>query len=133
MRLNFHHVALTVNNLNESVEWYQNKLGCHVVKRYDKGDMRIALLSLGDFYIELFRFDKTKPLPDFCKELMSDLGVMGTKHIGLLVDDLDGAIIKLKQQGVRFVTDPDATFYGGKYVFFKDCNGILIELYESKQ
>ena len=128
-----HHVAITVNNINESLRWYEDKLGCAFIKRYDDAKMHMALMSFGKFYIELFQLDNSKPLPKYRKELMSDLTVVGTKHICLGVDDIDKTMNMLGTKGVEFTTEPDTSFYGSRYVFFKDCNGILIELSESSR
>lgn len=130
MKIQLHHVALTVDDLSDSIKWYQDIFGCEVVRKYDKADTHIALLSLGDCYLELFHFDDTQTLPDYRRDVMRDLGVVGTKHMGLQVDNLENAITQLKQKGVEVLTDPDTTFFGGRYAFCRDCNGILIELYE---
>lgn len=61
---------------------------------------------------------------------MKDLRVVGTKHMGLRVDNLEAMITQLKQKRVEIITQPDTTFFGGRYAFIRDCNGILIELYE---
>lgn len=59
--------------------------------------MHIALMSLGDFYFELFNFEqKTNPLPDYRKDVMNDLHTVGTKHICLRTDDLAGTLIEMK-------------------------------------
>lgn len=127
-----HHVAFTVRNTKKSVEWYKNKLGFQVIHKYNRNGMEITLLKLGDVRLELFCFGKeAKPLPNHSKDLMDDLHVIGTKHLCIEVENLDGAIKELKEKGVEFVTEIDTAGFGGRYIFFKDCNDILIELYQS--
>ena len=124
-----HHVALTVKDLKESVEWYKRILGFTEVKSYHDEEMDIILLKLNDIRLELFGFkDKTQALPEYRKELMPDLHVIGTKHLSLKTNNLESSIIEMKSKGVEFLGKPSETFFGGKYIFFKDCNGILIEL-----
>lgn len=61
---------------------------------------------------------------------MNDLHVIGTKHLCIQVENLERAVGELKTKGVQFATEIDTAGFGGRYIFFKDCNDILIELYE---
>lgn len=126
-----HHVALTVKSTEESIQWYQDKLGFQVIHKYNKHGMEITLLKLGDVRIELFSYGKdTEPLPAYRKELIDDLHVIGTKHLCIEVDDLDKIIQQFTESGVEFTTKLDTAGFGGRYIFIKDCNSILIELYQ---
>lgn len=76
-----HHTAFTVRNMDESINWYQDKLGFITAHRYNKHGMEIAILELDKVRLELFCYgQETKPLPDYRKDLMDDLHVIGTKH-----------------------------------------------------
>lgn len=132
MKYKINHIALTVNDIEESVKWYEDKLGFKVVDRYENPEIKIAELELGNFKIEFIYFRQhLNPLPDNRKELMSDLHEVGIKHFCLETSDLEIAINALKNKGVEFVTEIDPAGLGGRYVFFKDCNDILVELYEA--
>lgn len=132
MKFKPHHIAFTVSNTEESINWYQDKLGFEVIHKYNKHSMEITQLKLDDVRLELFCYGKdTKPLPDYRKTLMDDLHVIGTKHLCIEVDDLDDTIKELQSKGVKFATEIDTAGFGGRYIFFKDCNGILIELYQA--
>src|SRR3989344_8138763 len=127
MDLKTHHIALTVNNLDESIKWYKEKLRFELIHRYKKDDMEFALLSFGKIRIELFNFkNQTLPLPEYRKELISDLHTVGIKHLSLQTDDLEKSISDLKAKGAEFVKEIDSAAFGGHYIFFKDLNGILI-------
>ncbi|OGK13150.1 hypothetical protein A3C98_02890 [Candidatus Roizmanbacteria bacterium RIFCSPHIGHO2_02_FULL_37_15] len=129
--MKFHHVAFTVKDIQESAKWYEEKLGFKAVNNYKKNGLEITLLQFKDIRIELISFGKdTKDLPNYRSELMSDIHTVGTKHLCLEVDNLDEFIDKLKAKRVLFVTKTDTAAFGGRYVFFKDCNNILIELYQ---
>ena len=127
-----HHTAFTVKNTEESIKWYEDKLRFEVTHRYNKHGMEITQLKLDDVRIELFNYgSETRPLPQYCKSLKEDLLVVGTKHLCIETDNLDKTTEELKSKGVEFTQDIDTAGFGGRYIFFKDCNGILIELYES--
>lgn len=126
-----HHVALTVQNMDETVAWYQDKLGGQVSSRYQSGKMEIAIIMIDQVRLEFFCFGQdTQPLPQERKELMSDLGVIGTKHLAIEVENIEEAIETLKNKDVEFATELATASFGGRYIFFKDCDGILIELYQ---
>ena len=92
--------------------------------------MDIALLEKGGSRLELFHLLDTKSLPKYRQELMDDLAVVGTKHLCFEIINMEGIIRNLQDKHVEFVMKPNTTFYGGRYVIFKDCDGILIELFE---
>lgn len=130
MNFKINHVALSVNSISQSVEWYKEKLSFQVIHEYKSKKMEITHMQLGGVIIELFSFrENMKPLPDYRNELMGDLRVVGTKHLCIEVNNLREVIEILKTKGVDFVTEVDTAAIGGEYIFFKDCNGILIELY----
>lgn len=131
MKIQIHHCALTVRDMKKSIQWYTRMFGFSVSSKYENNGMQIALLTCGDCRLELFHFiDKTKSLPKYRRDVMSDLCVIGTKHVCFETDNIKETISELKQKGVELASDIDTTFYGGQYVFIRDCNGILIELYE---
>lgn len=131
MKLIFNHVAFTVNDLDESSKWYADKLGMKESYRYDSNGMQFIVMKSSGLTIELFNFGKnTKQLPSYRKELIDDLHTVGTKHLGIETDNLEKSIADLKRKGVEFVDDIDTAATGGRFIFFRDCNGILVELYE---
>lgn len=125
-----HHTALTVKNLDKTIDWYKKNFNAEVIERYKKHDMEIAHIKFGDVRIELFSGANTEALPENRKSLMGDLRVVGTKHICIETDDLDELRKKLASNGVEFATDTDTAGFGGRYAFVKDPDGILIELYQ---
>lgn len=133
MKFKTHHVAFTVNNLEEAISWYKEKLGFEIIYRYKKDDMEFVLLELDEVKIELFNFGtETKPIPEYREALTEDIHVVGTKHLCIEVENLENAIKDFKNKDIEFVTEIDTAAFGGRYIFFKDCNGILIELYSSE-
>lgn len=132
MNLKPHHIAFTVKDTEKSILWFQEKLGFEVFHRNNKHGMEITQLKSGDVKIELFSYgESTKDLPDYRKDLMEDLHVIGTKHLCIEVENLDATIEQLKAKGVKEIREVDTAGFGGRYTFIKDPNGILIELYQA--
>ena len=127
-----HHIALTVADIDASIKWYEDIFGFKLLHRYSKLNSEIAHIVLNDIRIELFNYAvATKPLPADRADLLTDLKTVGIKHFCLAVDNLEKTTEDLKSKGVMFATEIDTAGFGGKYVFLKDCNDILIELYQA--
>ena len=62
------HVGVSVADLEESIAWYQDKLGFTLMRIVEIPDAeeagRVALLRNGDFIIELFCLTAAAPLPE---------------------------------------------------------------------
>lgn len=131
MTLKVHHVALTVKDTDESIEWYKTAFGFAVTNRYNKHGMEITILLKDSVRLELFCYGAdSQPLPEYRKDLMQDLHVMGTKHLSIEVENIEETVKDLQSKGVEFVMELDSAGFGGRYIFLKDCNDILIELYQ---
>ncbi|MCU0499768.1 MAG: VOC family protein [Anaerolineae bacterium] len=135
MELKAHHFAISVDDLEATLQWYQQKLGFTITHRMDFPDWRGrgAFARLGAIQIEIFQFDVHAPMPPERFTVEGDLRVVGLKHFAFEVEDLDAAIAELTGRGVEFATPighvPNTN--GDRYAMFKDNNGILIELYQS--
>ena len=53
--MKIHHIAITVNSLEESIEFYTQILNFEIVKKFEREDMgaRAVFVKLGDFQIEM--------------------------------------------------------------------------------
>ncbi len=84
-----HHVGISVANLDESIAWYQKHLGFELLWRNDFPMIhtKIAFLRHGNFDIELFEHDDSKPLADYRKQPLTDMQHQGTKHICFVMEN----------------------------------------------
>ncbi len=56
------HVAITVRDMDESVEFYTKLLGLSVTRRMETSDANIVYLQAGEIKIELFGLKKEKTI-----------------------------------------------------------------------
>ena len=133
--LSFHHIGISVANLEESIAWYKEMLGFEEVMRMDQGvtieKMIIGHIKRGNCYIELFQVAGAKPLPEYRRDPNADLAVHGLKHFGLQVDDVHAAVKELKAKGVEVAMEPIDT-PGAAFAFIRDNSGNAFELIEFK-
>jgi catechol 2,3-dioxygenase-like lactoylglutathione lyase family enzyme len=134
LRLRLHHFGLSVADLDTTIAWYIEKLGFERDYAYQIPPLqaRVAFLRLGDLRVELFEVRGAAPAPSSASTPASDLGVHGLKHVALAVEDIEVARDHLQARGVEFVTDVAVVPASNteRYAFFRDNNGILIELFE---
>jgi glyoxylase I family protein len=122
-----HHVAVTVNNLEESVIFYIQVLGFEIVKKFSREDMcaYATFVKLNDFQIELWQFQNMKENLNS----LNDIKVRGIRHIAFEVDDLKETISKLTKKGLKF-SKPKLGASNHNYSFTTDPNGVALEFYE---
>jgi len=125
----FFHVALKVDDVDESLAFYREGLGGEVIERGDGDgegaeDVEYAALSIGDK--RLYLFDRA---PYEAAGLVDDALPTGVLHFGYVVDDVEASSRELLESGVEFVMEP--TRFGNLEVaFFRDPDGVRIELIE---
>lgn len=118
----FDHVAITVKNFDQSVDWYVKNMGFTIGRRMENKERgtRIAFLEAGgQAVLEVFGlFEPNKAVTG--PMLKSE--ETGIKHISFFVDNMEETCKKLKEAGAEFTAStPERST-------FKDPNGILIEL-----
>jgi catechol 2,3-dioxygenase-like lactoylglutathione lyase family enzyme len=133
--ISFHHIGISVKDLDESIAWYKEVLGFEEVMRMNQGEtiqnMKIGHIRRGNIYIELFQVAESRPLPEYRRDPNEDLRVQGIKHFGLQVDDAHAAVEELKAKGVEIAMEPIDT-PGVCFVFIRDNSGNAFELIEYK-
>lgn len=96
-----HHTAISVRNLDKSVDFYKS-LGYEQVNRYDEedGSMSIVYLKLGGSFLEIFSYKKNENEQHVNYEYANNLEDIGVKHIALWTDDIEAALTDMKANGV---------------------------------
>ncbi|MFA6984096.1 MAG: VOC family protein [Sedimentibacter sp.] len=130
MKFGFDHLAITVSNLQQSIRFYRDVLGFKVLGQLiqDDGNFIIVYLDMGNNKVlELFNFtEKGEPITTY-----NDKNI-GIKHFAFKVDDVDETYRYLKAKNVEFTMEPTDAEGGVRIAFFKDPDGILIEIIQGE-
>lgn len=139
-----HHTGLTVRDLDRSVRFYRDALGCSVIMEQEKvggylaeivgypdASVRMAHLHdpAGRLVIELFEYRS----PD-----MLDIDLeprrIGNAHLCFVVADLDAVYQRVTAAGVETFTPPvlidTGANAGGFGLYLRDPDGITLELFQ---
>lgn len=125
--IKFDHVSILTKNLEESVKFYTQVLKFPIVRTIESKDLKIVFVEAGNVTLELFGLVNSQAKPT--EEKWENVGV---KHIALEVDDVEKVYNELKSKGVKFENEPTVAVGGPKIAFFKDPNGVTIELIQWK-
>ena len=120
-----HHVAIICSDYEKAMDFYGNKLGFTLIReahRPQLGDILIMLQS-GETVLELFI------KPDAPKRV-DNPEAMGLRHLAFHVDDMDEAVAWLNSRGIETEPVRNDTINGGRFTFFKDPDGLPLELHE---
>jgi methylmalonyl-CoA/ethylmalonyl-CoA epimerase len=132
--ISFHHVGISVPNVDESVAWYQKMFGFEVVLRMNQGadsGMIVTHIKRGNCYIELFQVAGAKPLPDYRRDPSADLKVHGLAHFAFQVSDVAAATKELRAKGAEIAMGPVDT-PSVAFAFIRDNAGNTFELIQYK-
>jgi glyoxylase I family protein len=114
------HVGIAAKDVEKLSKWYVDTLGYELAYRDPK---------TGTHFIKrgkrsMLEITPASDAPRKRRE-MKDAGLI---HLAIWTDDFDASHAKLKQHGVRFVTDVEEEKGVKKVVFFEDPEGNLLHL-----
>lgn len=120
------HIAVTVQDMERAVAFYQGVLGFNVLGQLllNDGTFKLVYLQAGAARIELFAYAE-EGRRDEAAERDEDLGF---KHVAFTVGDVDAVAGRLKAHGVPFTVDPTDAPGGVRLAFFRDPDGNLLEI-----
>ena len=121
-----HHVAVICSDYQKSKEFYVEKLGFEIeneVFREERNSYKLDLKVAGVYQIELFSF----PNPP---ERVNSPEARGLRHLAFEVDDIEDERKKLLSYNIECEEIRIDEITGKKFTFFKDPDGLPLELYE---
>lgn len=123
------HVAIICSDYERSKRFYIEVLGGAVIAeilRPERQSMKLDLRVGTNTTLELFSF----PNPP---ERLTEPEACGLRHLAFVVDDLDAALKHLALHEVQHEEVRHDALRGNRFVFFKDPDGLPIELCEHKK
>lgn len=121
-----HHVAIIVSVYEKSKNFYTNILGFKILKetyREERKSYKLDLKINEVYQIELFSF----PNPP---KRVNNPEARGLRHLAFEVDDIEDERKKLLSYNIECEEIRIDEITGKKFTFFKDPDGLPLELYE---
>ncbi len=124
------HVGVAVESLEKAIETYK-ALGFEVeeIEEVEEQKVRVAMLPVGESRIELL--EATSPESAIAKFL--EKRGEGIHHIAINVENIEEALKKAKEAGLKLIDETPRIGAGGKKVAFvhpKSTHGVLLEFVE---
>ena len=128
------HIAIAVKSIAQMREIFEKKLGFDLeyeefIPQYST---KLAMYPIGQTYIELLESDRADTETS---QWIAKHGE-GLFHICLEVEDIDGALVELKQKGVKLLDEQPRLGHANSRIAFldpKSTGNVLIELVELPQ
>ena len=120
-----HHIAVICSNWDAAREFYVNKLGFELIReayRPAQNDY-LRMLQLGETTLELFI------RPD-APQRVNNPEARGLRHLAFRVEDAVAAAAWLNARGIETEPIREDLVNGGKFTFFKDPDGLPLEIHE---
>ena len=121
-----HHIAIICSDKDAALEFYHTRLGFPIIRenyRPEREDWKIDLSINSTTELELFIM-KDRPAR------VSDPEAYGLRHIAFRVASVDEMVAELESKGIPCEPVRTDTFSGGKMTFFRDPDGLPIEIHE---
>ncbi len=142
-----HHCSFVVTDMERTVDFYTRLVGLELVSRVKNvsdvlgtavgvkqpnAELEIAFMKAGETLIEFIEYidPKAKPCP-------KDPSIAGTGHVCFKVDDIYEMKRRLEDAGIKFNSEPitskEMPGKVFKWCYFRDYDGISMELLEEKE
>jgi len=126
--LHIHHIAVICSNYEKSKDFYVRILGLTPIRevyREERDSYKLDLEVNGNYQIELFSFPNPPERPSYPE-------AAGLRHLAFAVENIEEAVLYLKEQDVEVEDIRVDPFTEKKFTFFADPDGLPIELYEGE-
>ena len=122
------HIAIAVNDVEESAKVYQQALGVDSVEfeTVESEGVKVAIIHLENSRIELIQpTNDSSPIKKFL-----DKKGQGLHHMALETDNIEGEVDRMEGCGIQFLGKIRPGSAGTKVTFIhpKSLNGVLTEL-----
>ena len=122
------HIAIAVNNVEESAKVYQQALGADHVEfeTVENQGVKVAIIELENGRIELMQpTNDSSPIKKFL-----DKKGQGLHHMALDTDNIEGEVERMEGCGIKFLGKIGPGSAGTKVTFIhpKSLDGVLTEL-----
>lgn len=129
-----HHYAISVKDLNATSSWYGEMFGFKIERQFAFAEFGVEIVHLihpTGIRIELLHSVNQNSSPDLQKDAFGAINTLGSKHIGLQVDDIQKVSADLKSKGVKFLHElTKVEMAGVTNLWILDNEGNQIEIVE---
>ena len=134
INMKINNLGIATKGIDEALKFWADALGLENVHTETVEDqkVRVAMLPVGESRIELLEpTADDSPISRFLEKRGG-----GIHHVAVEVDDIEAALARLKQQGMRLIDETPRIGAEGCLVAFvhpSSSGGVLLELVESKK
>ena len=120
-----HHIAVISSDWEKPREYYIEKLGFQMIREVYRPaqDDWLRMLRQGETTLELFI------RPD-APQRVNNPEARGLRHLAFRVEDAVAAAAWLNERGIETEPIREDLVNGGKFTFFKDPDGLPLEIHE---
>jgi methylmalonyl-CoA/ethylmalonyl-CoA epimerase len=132
--LNIDHIGIAAKSIDEAAPCWTGVLGISAAGKETVSEQKVVTLFLPVGGSELEVLESTAPDGAIAK-FIGNRGE-GVHHIALRVDDIDAALIELREKGIRLIDEKPRYGAGGAMIAFihpQSTHGILLELVERRE
>ena len=120
-----HHIAIIASDWEKAKEFYIDKLGFEMYREVYRPEVDdyLRMLRQGDTVLELFI------KPNY-PERVNNPEAKGLRHLAFHVENIEPAVAWLNSLGIETEPIREDKCNGGRFTFFKDPDGLPLELHE---